>query len=148
MILGDLGADVVKVERPGSGDETRSWGPPFGNGGLSAYFLSVNRNKLSVALDLDSIDDRGCLLGLIAGADIVIYDSMFTDEEYARSYVGWGHSTWQEAVRLCKSARVKRLVVFHHDPDHDDERLDAIGRELEAAMPGAIMAREGLALKP
>jgi phosphoribosyl 1,2-cyclic phosphodiesterase len=88
------------------------------------------------------------VLGLIDGADIVIYDCMYTDEEYAKSYVGWGHSTWQEAVRLCKTARVKKLVVFHHDPDHDDDKLDAIGREVAAALPGALMAREGLVLAP
>ena len=88
------------------------------------------------------------VLGLIDGADIVIYDCMYTDEEYAKSYVGWGHSTWQEAVRLCKPARVKKLVVFHHDPDHDDDRMDAIGREVAAAMPGAVVAREGMVLRP
>ena len=54
----------------------------------------------------------------------------------------------RKAVRLCKSAGAKKLVVFHHDPDHDDDRLDAIGREVEAAMPGAVMAREGLVLTP
>src|SRR5436309_16034773 len=51
QILGDLGAEVLKVERPGSGDETRTWGPPF-VGPLSAYFLSCNRNKRSLARDL------------------------------------------------------------------------------------------------
>src|SRR5207253_2751224 len=53
MFLGDLGADVVKVEQPGTGDDTRGWGPPFA-GGESAYFLSINRNKRSLALDLKS----------------------------------------------------------------------------------------------
>ena len=51
QILGDLGADVIKIERPGSGDETRTWGPPFA-GPLSAYFLSCNRNKRAITLDL------------------------------------------------------------------------------------------------
>ena len=51
MMLGDLGADVIKVERPGAGDETRGWGPPFDADGESAYFLSVNRNKKSLAAD-------------------------------------------------------------------------------------------------
>src|SRR5487761_2150525 len=57
MLLADLGADVIKVERAGQGDETRGWGPPFDERGESAYFLSVNRNKLSVAVDLDRPDD-------------------------------------------------------------------------------------------
>jgi crotonobetainyl-CoA:carnitine CoA-transferase CaiB-like acyl-CoA transferase len=72
MALGDLGAHVIKVERPGSGDETRGWGPPFDQRGDSAYFLAVNRNKLSVALDLDLEEDRRLLLQLLAGADVVV----------------------------------------------------------------------------
>ena len=72
MILGDLGADVLKVERPGSGDETRTWGPPFDSRGESAYYLGINRNKLGVALDLASSADRACLEELIAGADVII----------------------------------------------------------------------------
>lgn len=72
MMLGDLGADVIKVERPGAGDESRGWGPPFDNRGESAYYLSANRNKLSIALDLDTADDRTVLFDLIAGADVVV----------------------------------------------------------------------------
>src|SRR6187431_296025 len=72
MILGDLGADVIKVEKPGAGDDTRGWGPPFDNRGESAYYLSVNRNKKSIALDLDSEPDRELIFDLAAGADVVI----------------------------------------------------------------------------
>lgn len=72
MILGDLGADVVKVERPVAGDDTRGWGPPFDERGESAYYLSVNRNKLGVAADLASPDGRGLVERLIAGADVVV----------------------------------------------------------------------------
>lgn len=72
MILGDLGADIVKIERSGSGDETRGWGPPFDARGESAYFLSVNRNKLSVAADLARAGDRDLLARLIAEADVVL----------------------------------------------------------------------------
>jgi crotonobetainyl-CoA:carnitine CoA-transferase CaiB-like acyl-CoA transferase len=72
MTLADLGAHVIKVERPGRGDDTRGWGPPFHEGGLSAYFLSVNRNKLSLALDLGDPRDRATLLDLLATADVLI----------------------------------------------------------------------------
>lgn len=72
MILGDLGADVVKIERSGSGDESRGWGPPFDARGESAYYLCCNRNKLSVAADLDDPADRDFLLRLIAEADVVV----------------------------------------------------------------------------
>ena len=72
MMLGDLGADVIKVERPGSGDETRGWGPPFTSDGESAYFLAVNRNKMSLAADLADPTDRPVVLDLIRGADVVL----------------------------------------------------------------------------
>ena len=72
MMLGDLGADVIKVERPGSGDDTRGWGPPFNESGESAYFLSVNRNKKGIAADLSAKVDRELVLELIAGADVVL----------------------------------------------------------------------------
>src|SRR3954464_20733 len=72
MMLGDLGADVIKVERPAGGDETRGWGPPFNADGESAYFLAVNRNKKSLAADLTNEDDRALVLDLIRGADVVL----------------------------------------------------------------------------
>lgn len=72
MMLGDLGADVIKVERPEGGDETRGWGPPFDEKGQSAYFLSVNRNKKSIVADLRDPADRELLLTLIRHCDVVI----------------------------------------------------------------------------
>ena len=72
MLLGDLGADVVKVERPGNGDETRGWGPPFDAEGRSAYYLSINRNKLGITADFDLPEDRALIEGLIAEADVVV----------------------------------------------------------------------------
>src|SRR5512134_3858719 len=72
MTLADLGANIIKVERPGQGDETRAWGPPFDSRGESAYYLSVNRNKLSIALDLDLPADLRTLAGLIDGAHAVL----------------------------------------------------------------------------
>src|SRR5437763_12291308 len=71
MVLADLGADVVKVERPGVGDETRSWGPPY-VGGESAYYLSINRSKRSCALDLKDARARELAVELCARADVVI----------------------------------------------------------------------------
>jgi crotonobetainyl-CoA:carnitine CoA-transferase CaiB-like acyl-CoA transferase len=71
MVLADLGADVVKVERPDGGDETRAWGPPF-VAGESAYFLAVNRGKRSAAIDLSQRAGRELALELCAGADVVI----------------------------------------------------------------------------
>jgi crotonobetainyl-CoA:carnitine CoA-transferase CaiB-like acyl-CoA transferase len=71
MVLADLGADVIKVERPQGGDETRAWGPPFA-GGEAAYYLSVNRGKRSCAIDLGHEEGRALALELCAGAEAVI----------------------------------------------------------------------------
>lgn len=72
MLLGDLGATVIKVERPGTGDDTRSWGPPFTEDGGSTYFQSVNRNKRSLALDIADPDDLQIAVNLANRADIMI----------------------------------------------------------------------------
>lgn len=71
MMLADLGAEVVKVERPGSGDETRGWGPPFA-GGESAYYLSTNRNKRSITLDLARTAHRDVAHRLVSRADVLV----------------------------------------------------------------------------
>jgi formyl-CoA transferase len=71
MMLGDLGADVIKVEPVGSGDDTRGWGPPFA-GGESAYFLGVNRNKRSLTLDLAGPDGQAILAALIRTSDVLV----------------------------------------------------------------------------
>ncbi len=86
MQLGDLGADVVKVEEPGQGDESRSYGPPF-QGGESAYFLSVNRNKRGIALDLKSADGLATALALAARADVVVEN--FRPGALDRLGLGW-----------------------------------------------------------
>jgi crotonobetainyl-CoA:carnitine CoA-transferase CaiB-like acyl-CoA transferase len=72
MVLADLGAQVTKVERPGRGDDTRAWGPPWDETGMSSYFQSVNRNKTSLVLDLDSPRDRERARELIASVDVVV----------------------------------------------------------------------------
>jgi crotonobetainyl-CoA:carnitine CoA-transferase CaiB-like acyl-CoA transferase len=71
MVLGDLGADVIKIERPGDGDDTRLWVPPAWNG-QSAAFLSSNRNKRSMAVDLDTIEGHEIVLGLAHRADVLV----------------------------------------------------------------------------
>lgn len=93
MMLGDLGADVIKIELPGKGDDTRAWGPPFVNG-ESSYFLSVNRNKRSLALNLKDPGAQDLLWRLIEGADVVAEN--FTPGTVDR--LGFGY----EAVRARK----------------------------------------------
>ncbi len=72
QLLADLGADVVKLERPGTGDDTRGWGPPFSVDGISAYFLSCNRSKQSVTLDIGHPDGNAVFHRLLAASDVLI----------------------------------------------------------------------------
>lgn len=83
------------------------------------------------------------ILALIEGADLVIYDSTYTDKEFEK-HVGWGHSTWQEGVRLCRAADVKTLAIFHHDPDHEDLFMEALEAEARQLWSGALVARENM----
>lgn len=86
------------------------------------------------------------ILDLIRGADIVVYDAMFTEEEF-RERPTWGHSTWNEGVRLCDAAGAGTLVLFHHDPARSDDALDHIAEDLDRARPGSLIAREGMVLR-
>lgn len=86
------------------------------------------------------------ILNLIDGADLVIYDCTYTDEEYP-AYEGWGHSTWQEGVRLCRAAKVGKLAVFHHDPAHDDAFMDDVQDQAEAMWSDVFVAREGSSIE-
>jgi ribonuclease BN (tRNA processing enzyme) len=78
-------------------------------------------------------------------ADLLIYDCMYSDEEFAR-HGGYGHSTWNEAVRICQSARVARLALFHHAPERSDEELLEIERRAQAVFPSSFAARQGMIL--
>ena len=116
--------------------------------GATGYRIEYGGRSLCYLTDTEHVPgapDRN-ILELIAGADLVIYDSMYTDVEY-NTYVGWGHSTWQEGVRLCRAAGAKRLAVFHHDPEHDDDMLDGVARELQKEMPGSFVAKDGLVVE-
>jgi len=82
------------------------------------------------------------LVRFCQGADLVIYDCMYTATEYP-CCKGWGHSTWNAGLALCKAAGAKRMAAFHHNPLHDDNDLEAMEAEIDAASPGSFVAREG-----
>jgi len=114
--------------------------------GATGYRVDYLGRSVAYVTDTEHVPgqlDRN-ILGLIAGCDLVLYDSTYTDAEYAQR-VGWGHSTWSEAVRLAQAAGVKRLALFHHDPDRDDSGMAALEAEAQAAWPGHVFAaREGV----
>jgi phosphoribosyl 1,2-cyclic phosphodiesterase len=85
------------------------------------------------------------VLKLIEGADIVIYDCTYTDQEF-KAKIGWGHSTWQEGVRLCKMANVRQLAIFHHDPDHNDDFMRQVEVDARKEWEGTVVSREQMIL--
>lgn len=117
--------------------------------GATAYRIDYRGSSVCYVTDTEhkqgEYDAR--IITFAQGADLMIYDSTYTDEEYPR-FKGWGHSTWQEGARLCDLANVKRLVIFHHDPSHDDAFMDGVAAKAEAMRPGTMVAREGMALTP
>jgi len=112
-------------------------------GGAYGYRIDYEGRSLVYASDTEhyrSVDLR--LLALARDADVMIYDSMYTPEEYA-THMGWGHSTYQEGIRLGKEAGVRSLHLFHHDPYHTDDMLEAILAEARKDFSECHLAREG-----
>ena len=142
----DFNAGETMTVRPGVNLRTAKLNHPdhatgyrIEYGGRSICYLTDTQHVIGKA------DEE--ILGLIDGADLMIYDSTYSDEEFeARS--DWGHSTWEEGVRLADAAKVKTFVVFHHDPDHTDKFMDRIAKAVEKKRPGSVVAKEGMVLRP
>jgi phosphoribosyl 1,2-cyclic phosphodiesterase len=113
----------------------------------TAYRIEYAGKSVCYVTDTEHVPGKPDVnvLRLIDGADLVVYDSTYTDDEFPK-FTGWGHSTWQEGVRLCNVAKAGRLVIFHHDPLHDDVFMDRVAKDAEVARPGTVVAREGLTL--
>jgi len=113
--------------------------------GATGYRVEYKGKSMCYITDTEHIPGKPdkTILSLIEGADLVIYDSTYTDEEF-KSKIGWGHSTWQEGVRLCMAANVGKLAIFHHEPDHDDAFLEKIEKEAKAMWPNSFLARENM----
>jgi len=112
-------------------------------GGVYSYRLQDIEGKVMVfCTDIehgDDIDQR--IIELARDADLLIHDGQYTPEELSR-FKGWGHSSWEQAVEVAKQANVKQLVITHHDPDHNDDFLRDIEKQVQAQFPNAMLARE------
>lgn len=82
----------------------------------------------------------------IRGSDVLLYDAQYTPDEYSKGRIGWGHSTYVAATEIAREAGVKALVLFHHEPAHDDATIDYIESKAQELFPNTIAAREGLVL--
>ena len=112
--------------------------------GASGYRLEYGGRVFSLVSDTEGFPGKrdADLVSLARNADLVIYDATFTEDEIA-SRNGWGHSTWVRGIRLADEAGAKQLCLFHHDPSHDDNFLDALAADAADVRPGTLTAREG-----
>lgn len=115
------------------------------------YRVSFQGRRAAFITDTEHFLDRldPNVLALAQDVDLLIIDATYTDEEYydpQDSKIGWGHGTWQEAVKVAQAAGAKQLVLFHHDPSHSDSRLDAILEQARRRFPHTLLAQEGLTL--
>ncbi len=135
--IGEITVENAQLNHPGEAVGYRvNWR------GYSAAYIT-DTEHLAEGLDQN-------VLRLALNADVMIYDATYTDEEYhskVSSKLGWGHSTWQEAVKVAIAANVKKLVIFHHDPLHNDDFLDHVGEQAAKQFPNTFMAREGWSIQ-
>ena len=113
-------------------------------GGAFSYRLEEKGKSMVYCTDVEytnGIDPN--VVALSRHADLLIHDAQYTREELKEKN-GWGHSSWEEAIEVAEQAQVKRLVLFHHDPDHNDAFLFEIEKDAQKRFPGAFLAREGM----
>lgn len=144
QMLGDLGADVIKVERPGSGDDTRAWGPPFFEDGLSAYFLCANRNKRGITLDFKEPRGLELLRELIARSDVLIEN--FRAGTLEALGLGWDELRVLRAdLVYCTITGFGHASEFRDEPGYDF-LLQARGGLMSVTGPAGEPHKVGVAL--
>ena len=116
--------------------------------GATGYRIEYDGKAAVYITDTEHVPDQSDrnILELIDGADFVIYDCTYTKKEY-QSKIGWGHSTWNEGMRLCLEANAKKLGIFHHEPGHEDDFMDALATQAQDAWDGNIVCREGMTIE-
>ncbi len=119
--------------------------------GVFLYRVSYRHKSIIYATDIEQKRDGNPDAGeFIRGADLLIHDAQYLEAEYlsrSSSRRGWGHSTVERAVKVARKAGVKRLILFHHDPDHDDRTLKRIARLSKRLLPSTRVAYERLEIR-
>ncbi len=112
--------------------------------GACGYRIEFDGKVIAICTDTEHYEGEidANVVELAQDADIMVYDSAYTDEEYPK-FKGWGHSTWQEAIKVADKAKVKQTLLFHHDPSHNDDKMDQIAKEAAAVRDGVRPAIEG-----
>jgi phosphoribosyl 1,2-cyclic phosphodiesterase len=135
---GSASVDGVQVTSFRLNHPQDAFGFRIEHGGVSVVHASDHEHGVEAA--------QKELVAAARNADLLIYDAQYTPGEY-KTYKGWGHSTWAEAVKAAKQAKVKRLILFHHDPSHDDAALDEIVKQARERFPRTEAAREGMVIE-
>ena len=117
--------------------------------GVSIYKISWAGRSMVYASDTESyVGGDTHLIEFAMGTDLLIHDAQYTHEEYVTDpKQGWGHSTPEMAITIAQAARVKKLVLFHHAPSHDDDTLAEIEKKAQGTFPNTILAYEGLTIE-
>ena len=117
-------------------------------GGAIGYRIEYGGKSLAYLTDTELLPGQidHAHLSLARGVDLLIFDSTYTEAEIAARR-GWGHSTWNDGIRLANEAGARTLCLFHHDPSHDDAFMDNLLAKAELARPGTIAARDGLTME-
>lgn len=119
--------------------------------GVFVYRIEHGGKAMVYATDTEGYaggDQR--LIRFARDATLLIHDSQYTEAEYAHATMpkqGWGHSTWQMAVAVAQAANVQKLVLFHHEPEHDDDMVEQIERDARTVFPATVLAREGMRIQ-
>jgi phosphoribosyl 1,2-cyclic phosphodiesterase len=139
VVRGEMAIRALKLRHPN---------PSYG------YRIDYQGASLVYATDTEHPEDGidKDLAAFARGADLLVYDAQFTPEEYdgekdGRSRRGWGHSTPQAGARLAREIQVGVLILYHHDPTHDDEKIRDMERDAQATFPSTMAAYEGLELE-
>lgn len=141
MIFNDFLPGAVLEPVPGVTIRTGRLNHPDG---ATGYRVEAAGRVVAVITDTEHVPGQPdeTVLELIAGADLMLYDATFCDADMTK-FCGWGHSSWEEAVRLANRAGVARIGLIHHSPWRDDAALDAIGAEALLQAPGAFVGHDG-----
>jgi len=116
------------------------------------YRVEYRGKSCTYLSDYEHFSDDQDIVKFIKNSDLLIYDSHFTDEEYMGSNgnykrMGWGHSTWQEGIKMAEKSMIDKLLLFHHAPERTDEELDKIQEKARGKFPNVRIAREGMVIE-
>ncbi|MEW6202669.1 MAG: MBL fold metallo-hydrolase [bacterium] len=116
---------------------------------VSGYRIEEDGKAIIYSTDTEPAGGShpGTLETFVKGADLMLFDAQYTPQEYIQGKVGWGHSTYSDALLLAKAAGVKKLVLYHHDPTHDDDFIRKLEEKAKGDFPDTVAAREGMIIE-